>query len=62
MEQYIHNLGMLLSDVRVDHKGRLFILVEGYDDKKQFVFESVYLPEEYQTLWNIDIIKDLMEK
>lgn len=58
MEKYIHNLGMLLSDVRVDYKGRIFILVEGHDDKGEFVYEPVYLPEEFQTAWNVDIIKD----
>lgn len=59
MKEYIYGLGMLMSDVRVDQQGRLFILVEGQDNEGQFCYKEIAIPEEYQTLENINLIKNL---
>ena len=63
MEQYIHSLGLLLSNVKIDRKGRLFILVEGteMDEDGSYFFREVEIPEQYQTLDNIEIIRKLVE-
>jgi hypothetical protein len=59
MEKYINNLGMLMSDVKIDRKGRLFILVEGKEEDGGYFYKEVELPEEFQTFENIEIIRTL---
>lgn len=58
MHEYVHSLGLKLSDVRCDQKGRLFILVEGKEQDGGYFYKEIELPEEFQTIWNVDIIKD----
>jgi hypothetical protein len=59
MEKYIWSLGMLMSDVKIDRKGRLFILVEGKESDGGYFYKEVELPEEFQTFENIEIIRTL---
>lgn len=59
MKEYIHSLGLLLEDIHVDRKGRLFILIEGKDLNGNFCYKEIEIPEEYQTFENIEIIKNL---
>ncbi len=57
MKEYIYGLGLLMEDVKVDQQGRLFILIEGVDDKGDFCYKEISIPEKYQTLENINLIK-----
>lgn len=60
MEQYIYGLGMLMEDLCIDTKGRIFILIDGIDEQTgKAVYKDVFLPEEYQTFGNVEIIKNL---
>ena len=59
MEQYIYGLGMLMEDVRITNKGRIYLLVEGTDESGQFVFEKFDLPEVYQNFENVAKLKEL---
>ncbi len=61
LEQYIYSLGMMMSDVKIDQKGRLFILVEGTNSNGSSLYEEIPLPEEYQTFGNVDIIRQFNE-
>lgn len=57
MEKYIHSLGLLLEDVRIDREGRLFILVDGVFEDGEAAYKQIELPEEFQTFENIEIIR-----
>ena len=62
LQEYIWSLGMLMSDVKVDQKGRLFILVEGKEEDGGYFYKEVEIPEEYQTFENLEEIRSQNEK
>jgi len=66
MEQYLKTLGLDVKSVRCDHVGRLFILIDGmeeipFDTKITLrgFYKEVEIPEKYQTLENLEIIRKL---
>lgn len=60
MEKYIYSLGLMLSDVKIDQKGRMFILVE--EKSPGQLYKEIEIPEQYQTLENINMLKEFMEE
>lgn len=57
MEKYIHDLGLTLADLRIDQQGRIFILVEENSPRVDALYKEIEIPEEYQTLANVEIIR-----
>jgi hypothetical protein len=61
IQNYVYGLGMMLEDLRVDQKGRIFILVEDTLHADEF-YREITVPEEYQTLGNVEIIRQFIEQ
>ena len=61
IEKYVYSLGMLLSDVKIDHKGRLVILIEDSGPRAGEFYREIEIPEEYQTFANIEVIRQFQE-
>jgi hypothetical protein len=57
LQEYIWGQGLLMTDVKADKKGRLFILVEGKEEDDGYFYKEVGIPEEYQTLGNLEEIR-----
>lgn len=62
IEQYIHSLGLTMDEVSIDQKGEIFILIEDNNPRADSFYREIGIPLEYQTLGNVEIIRQHKEK